>query len=484
MAEPSEQNRPCARCAKLERRVAELEARLQQVQARYEACISKLQARVAELEGLLLEATRAAKRQAAPFSRNQPKTQPQKPGRPVGHPAAHRPAPTPAEIAETISVPLDRCPSCGGPLEDLQTHEQIVSDLPEVRPTVRRYVTHSGHCPRCNRRVRSRHPDQTSDAGGAAGNQLGPNALALAADLKHRLGLSYGKIVEFFASHYHLHTCPGSLARAGQRLARMGTGTYHFLRTLLRLSPVVHGDETGWRIAARSAWLWVFTNRAVTLYVIRTDRSQAVIREMLGGQFAGVLVSDCFLAYDPIDVDKQKCLGHLLKDLSAVEALKSRGAVRFSRAAADILRDAIALKRRGTQLSKPGYAVACGKIEARMDRLLTGRYADPDNRRLAQRMIKHREHLFTFLYHQAVEPTNNAAERALRPAVISRKLSGGNRSPTGALAHSILASLCQTARQNGCDFLRAARLLLQHRDPDYIAPILPTWAPACALAGR
>jgi len=466
MAEPLEQSRSCPRCAKLERRVAELEAR------------------VRELERLLLEATRAAKRQAAPFSRNQPKTQPKKPGRPVGHPAAHRPAPPPAEITETISVPLGRCPSCGGPLQDLQTHEQIVTDLPEVHPTVRRYVTHSGHCPRCNRRVRSRHPDQTSDAGGAAGNQLGPNALALAADMKHRLGLSYGKIVELFGTHYHLHTCPGSLARAGQRLARLGTGTYRFLRTLLRLSPVVHGDETGWRIAARSAWLWVFTNRAVTLYVIRTDRSQAVIREMLGGQFAGVLASDCFLAYDPIAVDKQKCLGHLLKDLSAVEALKSRGAVRFSRAAAGILRHAIALKRRRGPLSKHGYAVACGKIEARMDRLLAGRYADPDNRRLAQRMIKHREHLFTFLYHQAVEPTNNAAERALRPAVISRKLSGGNRSPTGALAHSILASLCQTARQNGQDFLRAARLLLQHRNPDYIAPVLPEWAPACAMAGR
>jgi hypothetical protein len=282
MAEPSEQGRPCPRCAKLEQRVAELEARLLEMQARYEAYVTKLEARVRELEGLLLEATRAAKRQAAPFSRNRPQIHPKKPGRPVGHPAAHRPTPPPAEIA----------------------------------------------------------------------------------------------------------------------------------------------------------------------------------------------------------VDKQKCLGHLLKDLSAVEALKSRGAVRFSRAAGDVLRDAMALKRRRNQWSEAGYAIACGKIEARTDRLLAGRYIDPENRRLAQRMIKHREHLFTFLYHQAVEPTNNAAERALRPAVISRKLSAGNRSPTGALAHSILASLCQTARQNGQNFLCAARLLLQHRDSNYIAPVLPEWAPACALSGR
>lgn len=138
MAEPSERSRPCPRCAKLERRVAELEARLAEMQTRHAACVARLEARVRELEGLLLEAIRAAKRQAAPFARNRPQTHPKKPGRPVGHPAAHRPAPPPEETPETIDVPLQRCPSCGGPLQDLQTHEQIVTDLPEVRPTVRR----------------------------------------------------------------------------------------------------------------------------------------------------------------------------------------------------------------------------------------------------------------------------------------------------------------------------------------------------------
>ena len=243
--------------------------------------------------------------------------------------------------------------------------------------------------------------------------------------------------------------------------------------TILQASRNVCADETGWRVAARPAWLWVFTNEWVTVYVIRADRSQAVIHEILGPYFRGVLSSDCFLAYDPIDVEKQKCLAHLLNDLSALTTLKSRGAVRFSRAAAKILRDAIDLKRRGDWMSTRGYAVACGRIEARMDRLLAGRYRDPDNRRLANRMIKHRHNLFTFLYVDEVEPTNNAAERALRPAVIARKLSAGNRSPTGSETHSILASLAQTARQNGQDFVHAAKAILCHRDRDYIAPVLP-----------
>ena len=325
MAEPSEVNSSCPRCAVLERRIAELEARIRQ------------------LEQMLLEATRASKRQAAPFSRNRPKDKPKKPGRPEGHAAALRPPPTAEQITQTIDIPLQRCPCCGGPLEDLQTHEQVVSDLPLVEPITTQYVTHSGYCRRCGKRVRSRHEEQTSKAGGAAAQQIGPNALALAADLKHRLGLSYRKITDLFGSHFGLTVCPGALARAGQRLARFSAGTYQALTTILQASRVVCADETGWRINARSAWLWVFTNEFVTVYVIREDRSQTVIREVLGPYFRGVLSSDCCASYDPIEADKQKCNGHLLKDLSAIEAIKSRSAARFSKQAEDVLRDALAL---------------------------------------------------------------------------------------------------------------------------------------------
>src|SRR3972149_6861668 len=116
MVEPLEVNLSCPRCAVLGRQLAELRAR------------------VVQLEQKLLEATRASKRQAAPFSRNQPKEKPKKPGRPDGHEAAMRPPPAPQQITETIDVPLDRCPCCGGPVEDVQTHEQVVTDLPQVEP--------------------------------------------------------------------------------------------------------------------------------------------------------------------------------------------------------------------------------------------------------------------------------------------------------------------------------------------------------------
>ena len=462
MAEPSGHNIPCPRCVVLERRIEALEAR------------------VRELEALLLEATRAAKRQAAPFSRNKPKLQPKKPGRPEGHAPAHRPAPPPESITQTIDTPLaDHCPACGTALEDHQCHEQTLTDLPKIEPVVTKYVCHSGYCPRCRRRVRSKHPDQPSTAGGAASHQIGPNALALGADLKHRLGLSYQKTAELFQSHFGLTTCAAALVRAERRIALLADKTYQSLITIARYSPVVCGDETGWRIGGRFAWLWVFTNRIVTVYLIRESRGRGVIEDVLGPEFGGVLSSDCCASYDPIAAaDKQKCLGHIIKDLSTLESIKTRGAVRFPREALSVLRDAIDLKRRADGMSEHGYAVARGKIESRMDSLLGRDYTDPDNRRLANRMIKHREHLFTFLYVDEVEPTNNAAERAIRPAVIARKLSGGNRSPTGAETHSILASLAATARQHGATLVHAVTDLLRHRDPNYVTPRLFNPQPA------
>ena len=125
-----------------------------------------------------------------------------------------------------------------------------------MEPVHTQFVTHSGYCRHCCKRVRSRHADQTSNATGAAGTQIGANALAPAADMKHRLGWSFRKITELFGSHFGLSVCTGTLVRAGQRLARFATGTYQTLITIIKSSPVVYGDETGWRISARSKITW------------------------------------------------------------------------------------------------------------------------------------------------------------------------------------------------------------------------------------
>src|SRR5262249_37576127 len=124
-------------------------------------------------------------------------------------------------------------------------------------------------------------------------------------------------------------------------------------------------------------------------------------------------------------------------------------------------------------VSVHGYAVARGRLHAELDRLLAGSYTDPDNARLAKRLRKQRDHLLRFLDHDAVEATNNLAEREVRPAVIARKLSAGNRTEAGAETHAVLASLLRTCRRQGRDILRELGDLLR-RGPDHIIPSLPT----------
>jgi transposase len=347
---------------------------------------------------------------------------------------------------------------CGGPLTDLKDHEQFVVDIPAVQPRVTRYLTHSGACAQCGERVHSRHPEQISDARGAAGVVIGPRAKALAADLKHRLGVPYAKVAEVLAVGFGLPVSRGGLCQADARLAEQARPVYTELIDLIRLSAVAHSDETGWRIGTLAAWMWVFTNRDLTVYTIETGRGHEVVIKILGETFAGILVSDCFTAYDHqalLTWLKQKCVGHLLKDLSALNESKTRGAVRFARDVTAVLRAALTLRDQKPALPLADFVAQAAQLEARLDALIDTRrkLSDPDNARLAKRLRKHREHLLRFLYVDGLDATNNQAERMLRPAVITRKTGGCNRTEGGAATHSILASVLTTCRQQGFSIL-------------------------------
>jgi len=433
--------------------------------------IDELRAEVERLKAELEQSRRAGKRQAAPFSKGAPKTDPKRPGRKAGHPPSHRPAPPPEQVDRTIEVPLPpECPGCQAPLGEAAVvlHDQYQIDLPQPRPVVTRFRVPVARCPACRRRVQGRHPEQTSDALGSAAVQYGPRLLGLAADLKHRLGVSYRKCSSVLLTLTGVVVASAALVRGGHRLRKLAQPSYDRLAESARSAEVQHVDETGWKIGGRSAWLWVFADEHATLYRIRPSRAHDVVVEVLGEDFGGVLVSDCFLAYDPLPFAKQKCLAHLLKTCGESERSKTRGAVRFSRRVAALLRKAMALKRRRGTIGDHGYAVLRGKIHVELDRLLSGTYSDPDNARLA----KQREHLLRFLDHDGVEATNNLAEREVRPAVIARKLSAGNRTEAGAETHAVLASVLRTCRRQGLGILDALGELLR-RGPGHVIRLHP-----------
>jgi transposase len=347
--------------------------------------------------------------------------------------------------------------------DEVQTQYQV--DIPRPVPIlVTQFNVHIGHCEQCHQRVQGRHPAQTSDALGAAAVQLGPNALGLATEMKHGLGISYGKAAQMLESAFGLTVNRSSLVRADLRLTPKLQPTYQQLILRLRSSEVVHADETGWKVGGHSAWLWVFTNDAVTVYAIDPTRAHEVAERILGQDFQGVLICDCFLAYDALDYDQSKCAGHLLRRCADLMESKSGRALRFSQQVAEVLRTAIGLKARRATLTAHGYAVACGRLEAELDRLLSGEYSDPDNACFAKLLRKHRAQLLKFLYVEAVEPTNNAAERELRPAVIIRKTNGCNRSEAGAESHATITSVLRTCWKHSLDFVEVVKRVLRRRE--------------------
>ena len=200
---------------------------------------NRLSAEVEELK-------RAGKRQATPFARRKLVENPKRPGRKAGQGKfSQREQPAPKRFDETKRARLHGCPQCGSKLRDIHKHEQYVTDIPVVVPIITRYVTYSGYCGDCHKRVRSRHPEQTSQATGAAGVMVGPLAKALAADLKHRLGRSYGKVSETLNDAFGLQVSRSGWCQADQRLAETARPVYQELIEVVRRSSVVHADETG-----------------------------------------------------------------------------------------------------------------------------------------------------------------------------------------------------------------------------------------------
>ena len=396
----------------------------------------------------------------APFRIDEKKRsrQPKKPGRKSGHQGAWRQSPPPSERDEHIDVPLTLCPDCGHDLEisNQRAIEQTIIEAPVVVPRIIRLRTYRNHCAHCDMQVSSHHPLQVSTATGAAGTHLGPRALGLAATLNKDLKLTMRKSTQVLNQLLGLTLSPGGLSQALDRVAEQLKGDYEQTLEMLRGSDVIHTDETGWWVGGSSYTLWVYTNQEGTYYRIVSSRNRATAEAILGEDFNGVLVSDCLSVYDGIEGEQQKCYAHHLKALSKVlksEAGKGSAYLLELRA---LLHSVMLLKRLQDRVTDDQKRSLRQALELRFEQLLAKpRPVDQQGQqeeKVRNRLRKQQDHLFTFLDYPAVEATNNLAERQLRPAVISRKLSCGNKTPNGANTWAILASLAATNQQQGDSF--------------------------------
>lgn len=444
--------------------------------------IDRLQTRIeslkrdnARLREQFAEAKRAGKRQAAPFSKGLPKPDPKppgrKPGKDYGIKARRR---IPAHVDEIHQVlPDPTCPYCGGAVEMQGVACQYQEDIPPVKPLVRRFDIHLGRCARCKRPVHGRHPLQTSHAVGAAGVHIGPRALALAAELNKRIGTPFGKLSVVLRTAFSLCVTRGGLCLALHRVAHTLAPTYDAFVAQVQHAPVVAADETGWKLGGYLHWLWAFVTPSLTVYRIMHGRGYEEARLVLGTDFHGTLLRDGWSPYRRFDNAKhQSCLAHLIRRCVHDLETAKRGSARLPHAILRLLRRALAL-RDHWQDHPPaphGRAVHVGRLAACMDRLLAWKPTDHQNRKLLKHLRNERNALFTFLRDPAVPATNWWGEQAIRPAVVTRKVWGGNRTPRGALTQQIIASVIRTCAQQGVDPCSLLEKLLRSPVPT-IAPL-------------
>ena len=206
----------------------------------------------------------------------------------------------------------------------------------------------------------------------------------------------------------------------------------------LRCARYVHADETGWRTDGKNGYLWAVTSPTQTVYHVDKSRGGKVIEQLLGKAFGGTLISDFYSAYSRMDCKKQKCLLHLLRELiDSAEKFPAFAAAPFFGDCKKLIKQMLWLKGQWEKLSDEQYIPRIGRLEARLEALATADYEEPNAKRIAKRLRKYQKELTAFLWEKDLDGTNNAAERAIRPAVVARSLLTSGRS-------------CATADAPGC----------------------------------
>jgi len=420
------------------------------------ALIQELVRQNAELREEIERLKRGTHRQAAPFSKGTRKADPKPPGRKPGEgPFLRREAPreVPTETV-TAEVPVC-CSHCGGPLEKVREETPTTTEIPlHPQPVITQYRVPVCRCRCCGKTVRGVAAGLAPDQAGASAHRLGPGVMAAAHTLHYALGIPVRKVPAVLRELTGVSVTQSALTQDALKRSAGEVGeAYRELREQVHEAPVVHTDDTGWRIGGQAAFLMGFDTARATVYQIRSQHRNEEVREIVSGEYAGVMVSDRGKSYDAEElagVAQQKCLAHLLRNISEVVDKKRGRARQFGTQLMALLREGLGLWHARGDVSGEEFQLRAGQLDEQLTAHLRNRVLhDDDNQRLLNGIgaQQDRGNLLRFLKTEGVEPTNNRAERILRPAVIARKVSHCSKNQRGAEAFSAFVSLVQTARK-------------------------------------
>jgi len=382
-----------------------------------------------------------------------------RPGGQPGH-KGHRRELLPVEdVDERHDVKPESCSGCQGALrgDDAEPVRRQVVELPVMKPLVIEYRLHSLCCRRCGTTTRAELPNDAPRLG------FGARLCAMVALLSGKCRLSKRTTQALLKDGFGIDVGLGSISNIEREASRSIAAAVEVARHHVRGSPVVHPDETSWREGRRTAWLWTAATPTVTVFRIDRRRSGFVARELLGASFDGVAVSDRFSGYNWLPVEqRQLCWAHLRRDFQEMVDRDDEG----SWIGAALLGHIRPMFRwwhqlRAGKMTRSRFQVRMRTVERRVqtDLLIGSMCASDKTAGTCAELRKLEPALWTFVREPGVEPTNNSAERAIRPAVLWRKGSFGTHSEFGSRfverILSVVASLKQQGR-NALDFLVAA----------------------------
>lgn len=402
---------------------------------------AELKKKMAQLEELLKA---KLKPESPPFVKPNLHHQDKTPGQKEGHEGVTRPMPEKFDEEKTLS--LEKCPDCGSKVSSpVETREHVVEDIIPARVIVKRYLIRRHYCPKCRKMVELKPNDVFPNF------RFGLNLCVLVMLLR-MIALPINKIQRILDTLFKLEISSATVENILYRCADEFDGRYNEIFEEIRKAGNVNADETGSRVKGENWWLWAFVTKMAAYYSIEKSRGKKVVEETLGRNFNGVLSSDSYNAYESMDCRKQKCLAHYLREIKKWEGKFSKKGEysKFAKRAKMVLKGSIRTHK--MLKSKEGRLRAKKRFEGQLRSICSKDYENPEIKRICKNLRSHAGQNFTFLEVDGVEPTNNEAERAIRPYVVMRKISGCHRSDKGVFAAERLLSVYRTSQLRGENF--------------------------------
>ena len=405
-----------------------------------------LKARIRELEARLAKYENAHTPPSLRRGRNlkKDKTNKGKPGQKVGHKGMTRPLAIPDSQVE---VTADRCPDCGAKLNlPFRFESKVIEEIPEPQPViVTEYKIDHYICPCCGKEVVAR------DANCAHEGKFGNNVIAQATLMRYEDRLPHRKIQDTLKRIHGLALSPATIFDLTRRAGEAVRPEYDAILERIRGAPILYVDETGIHVQGEKHWIWTFTTPSETFFVIRKSRGTNVLIEVLTRRFKGIIVCDGWKPYARFTKNLQRCWAHLLRESKDI-AEKFEEAIPLHNA----LKELYEILTTAME-NDPPPEVRMTLWELAREALrhwISKEYSIEKVRKFIGKINNGFEYWFTFIINPGVEPTNNRAERALRPHVVLRKILGTLRNDKGTSIHERIMTTLATWGQKGLNSLQ------------------------------